>query len=90
MRFRERKIVEMILTKEDLYLDDFQIKKETGNFFKANNRPVIIRPAKFSISEPEVDELNNRPGKARFKITLSFELLKGSYATIVTKRLFGQ
>ena len=90
MRFRERKIIEMVLSKEDLYLDDFQIKKETGNFFKANSRPVIIKPAKFSISRPEVDELNNRPNKSRFKITLSFELLKGSYATIVTKRLFGQ
>jgi len=35
------------------------------------------------------DELNAMKRSSKFKIEVSFSLPKGSYATIVTKHLFG-
>ena len=47
-------------------------------------RKLLIFPKNFVISRPLIDELHAN----RYKITVSFELPKGNYATIVTKRLF--
>jgi tRNA pseudouridine13 synthase len=69
-------------------LEDFDIKRETGSFFKTRERETILKPEGFTINEPTVDEINDS-GKNRYKIMLSFTLPKGSYATIVTKRIFG-
>jgi tRNA(Glu) U13 pseudouridine synthase TruD len=49
---------------------------------------VIVKPAGFDMSLPEIDELNDKGKNNRFKVTLSFSLPKGSYATVVTKRVF--
>jgi tRNA pseudouridine13 synthase len=85
----ERQVVDRVLAKEGLRLADFGIEDETGNFFKTRARPVLLIPEDFSISKPERDELNNKEQRKRFKIQVSFSLSKGSYATVVTKRLFG-
>ena len=64
--------------------EEFKIKEETGNFFKTQARALLVKPAKFQMSKAEPDELNEE----RLKVKLSFVLLKGSYATILIKRLF--
>ncbi len=81
----EARIIEKVLRREGVAINDFSIKKQTGNFFKTHKRKVIICPADFGVSEPEIDELNDRGKKNRFKVTLEFSLPKGSYATIATK-----
>lgn len=51
-----------------------------------DGRQLIIMPSNFAISKPFEDEL--RPN--RYKISISFDLPKGSYATIITKKLFNK
>jgi len=85
----EKEIIDKLLSREKFNLKDFDIKQETGNFFKSRERSVIVNPEAFRISEPFLDELNDTDKKNRCKITLSFILPKGCYATIVTKRVFG-
>ena len=92
MRFSselEEEIINSIILKENIRLENLDIEKETSNFFKARQRDTILKPQGFYISEPEIDEVNNKENKKRYKITLSFILPKGCYATIVTKRIFG-
>lgn len=56
--------------------------------FNIQERRVIIAPENFSILKPELDEVNDKGKKNFFKITISFTLPPGSYATIVLKRIF--
>lgn len=84
----ELEIIDKVLGKEGVSVSGFNIKKETGNFFKTHDRLVIVKPKSFRISQPLADELNGR-GNA-FKFVLSFTLPKGSYATVITKRIFNQ
>lgn len=85
----EQRIVSTILSKEKLQLTDFKIEEETGNFFKTRPRQVLLIPDDFTVSKLERDDLNSKGNMLRYKIQVSFSLPKGSYATIVTKRLFG-
>jgi tRNA pseudouridine13 synthase len=85
----EEEIINNVLSKENIDFKDLDIEKETGNFFKTRKREVILRPEGFTISDLEIDEINDTGKKNRYKITLSFILTKGSYATLITKRLFG-
>ncbi len=82
----QSEIISKVLSKEELKIEDFGTKDEAGNFFKAENRKLILKPDGFEMLKPEEDELN----KGRFKITLNFKLTKGSYATIVTKKIFNK
>ena len=84
----EKEIIGKVLSREGMAIQDFNIKKETGNFFKVHERNVMLKPENFNISEPQIDEINDKGRKNTFKIKLSFSLPKGSYATIVTKRIF--
>jgi tRNA pseudouridine13 synthase len=84
----EQRIVSHVLAKENLSLGDFAIENETGNFFKTRAREILLIPEGFTISEPQRDEVNSNPNRIRHKIQVSFSLPKGSYATLVTKRLF--
>jgi tRNA pseudouridine13 synthase len=85
----EREVITEILSKEMVSIKSFDIK-ETGNFFISHERKTLLNPSQFKISQPSVDELNDNGRKNKFKITLSFTLSKGSYATMITKRLFNQ
>jgi tRNA pseudouridine13 synthase len=85
----EHHFIDRVLAKEGLRLDDFGIEDETGNFFKTRARQVLLIPEDFTIVKPERDELNSKGNVARYKTQVSFSLPKGSYATVVTKRLFG-
>ena len=75
------KIVNMVLRREGLKLEDLKIE---DYFFKAHEREILVKPKNFLISELEDDDVNH--GKK--KVTISFELPKGSYATIVLKFIF--
>jgi tRNA pseudouridine13 synthase len=86
----EKGIIDEVLGKEGVMLEEFDIKKDTGNFFKVHDRDIIIKPSDFKIAEPEIDEINDKGKSNRFKVRLSFTLPKGSYATIVTKRIFNK
>lgn len=85
----EEEIIKSLLSKENIDLKDLDIEEETSNFFKTRKRELILKPQGFTISELEIDEINDKGKKNRYKITLSFILHKGSYATLITKRLFG-
>jgi tRNA pseudouridine13 synthase len=78
----EKIIVERILAREGITLDDFRIKNATGNFFKTHERKTKLVPEDFKITIE--DEKNS------YKARISFSLPKGSYATIITKRLFNK
>jgi tRNA pseudouridine13 synthase len=84
----EKQIIDHVLFKEGITLKNFAIESETGNFFKTRLRQVLLIPEDFTISKPVRDEINSKGNSQRFKIQVSFSLPKGSYATIVTKRLF--
>jgi tRNA pseudouridine13 synthase len=84
----EKEIVDKVLLKEKVRLEDFDIKSETGNFFSSQERDIIVLPSDFMMSSPKVDELNDKGMKNIFKIRISFTLPKGSYATVITKRIF--
>lgn len=84
----EKDIMGKVLFREGINIQDFSIKKDTGNFFKLHERNVILKPNDFDISEPQIDEINDSGRKNIFKIKLLFALPKGSYATIITKRIF--
>lgn len=84
----EKPIIEKVLAKQIVTIPEFGIKKETDNYFKTHKRWIILKPKEFVLSKFEVDELNDKGGKNFFKTTVSFILPKGSYATVVTKRIF--
>ncbi len=89
----EKPIIANVLAKEAIKLSDFDIKAKVGNFFKVHEREIIVKPGGFTISQPQVDELNPHHGRGKnntFKIRLAFTLPKGSYATVITKRLFNR
>lgn len=86
----ESGIINRVLQKEGITLAEFNIKKETGNFFKVHERNVLLKPSSFSMPEHSIDEVNDRGKNNSFKIKLAFALQKGSYATMITKRLFNQ
>jgi len=88
LSYDEQQIVDRVLTREGLTLADFAIESETGNFFKTRPRQVLLIPEDFTMSKPVRDEINSKGNTQRYKIQVSFSLPKGSYATLVTKRLF--
>lgn len=72
------------LTREGLTLRDMKLPiRSRGLFFKPYTRPGMVRPEKLHVAEPAPDDLY--PGKS--KMTLSFALPPGSYATVLVKRL---
>jgi tRNA pseudouridine13 synthase len=86
----EKEIVEHALKKEGVTLDEFNLDKNSGNFFKSLQREILLFPEDFSISLPQVDELNDKGNNNIYEISVSFSLPKGSYATVIMKRLFNQ
>lgn len=77
-------IARRILEEEGIEQRMLRLKSLDRTFFGKGIRFAIVRPVKFS-AETGDDELN----RGKKKLSLAFELPKGSYATIVLKRLFG-
>lgn len=77
-------ITNEILQREGLGLNRLKLKfRIKGVFFKPYERNALVLPRNLKEGTPEPDELY--PGKS--KLTLSFTLPAGSYATILIKRL---
>lgn len=72
-----------VLAEEGVEPRQFRLKKMRRTFFGKGRRPALVAPAALEARDGP-DELH--PG--RRKLTLSFELPKGSYATVLLKRLF--
>jgi tRNA pseudouridine13 synthase len=78
-------VIHSILDREEVVLKDFALQKIRfrGVRFKSYPRKVIVIPQRFTVSQPQSDELYT----ARQKVQLRFELPPGSYATLMIKRL---
>lgn len=76
-------IVSAILQEEKVEQRQFRLKKLAKTFFGKGRRDALMAPGGLTSSAGD-DELN----RGRRKMTLSFELPKGSYATVLLKRLF--
>ncbi len=75
-------IVEEVLKAEGLTLAELKVKGMQKPFFSKGDRPASIKAEKIS-NFADADELN----KGRRKLVLRFDLPKGSYATMLVKRI---
>lgn len=82
----EKEICDKILLEEDIKIKDFNLK--TKEMFPIGRRNIILKPTNFKISKPYIDELNKKKRKNNYKVLLSFDLSKGSYATVIIQSLF--
>ncbi len=80
---RMRDLFAGILSSRNLKLGDFRTRALHRVYFKSFPRPAAIVPEKPVILEAAADELN----RGHRRLTLSFSLPRGSYATILIKRL---
>ncbi|MCQ6254251.1 tRNA pseudouridine(13) synthase TruD [Methanocaldococcus sp.] len=80
---QHKEIIDKILKREVLSMEDLNNIGDFGRFIYTE-RKILSIPKNLNIGEFEEDELN----KGKYKITLSYELEKGSYATIIIKRAF--
>ncbi|QJW92605.1 tRNA pseudouridine(13) synthase TruD [Frigoriglobus tundricola] len=75
-------IVEDVLKTEGLTLAELKVKGMQKPFFSKGGRAACVRPENLTHAN-EADELN----KGRRKLTLRFDLPRGSYATMLVKRV---
>ena len=75
-------LLDRVLTAENIELRQIRVKYPRDSFFSKGSRRAMIHPSNLDCST-ETDELY--PG--RKKLRLTFELPRGSYATILVKRL---
>ena len=78
-------IIEEIMKKEDLSFSDFIIRQIPELSLEGSWRDAFVPVQDFKVGTIEEDDLNT--GKKKVKV--SFTLGKGSYATMVIRRLFG-
>ena len=79
-----KQIIAELMRKEHLSYQDFIIKQIPQLTLEGELRKAFVQLQNLEISKPHADELH--PGKK--KITLSFTLPKGSYATIALRNIF--
>jgi len=77
-------LLDRVLAEEKVELRQIRVKYPRDSFFSKGNRRAIIFPAGLQ-SSSEDDDLY----RGRQKLSLSFQLPRGSYATILVKRLAG-
>jgi tRNA pseudouridine13 synthase len=75
-------LVQAVLAEEGLELKQMQVKGVRELFFSKGERPALCRPTNLEAARAD-DELN----AGREKLTLGFDLPRGSYATLVIKRI---
>src|SRR5262249_13744742 len=75
-------VVQAILAEEGLLLRDLQVRGVRELFFSRGERAALLMPARLA-SDVGEDELH----KGRLRLTLSFELPRGCYATLIVKAL---
>ena len=75
-------LLDAVLLEEKIELRELRVKYPRDSFFSKGQRRVLVRPVGL-VCSVEDDELHDR----RRKLILSFDLPRGSYATILVKRL---
>ncbi len=85
----ESSVINEIITQENISFKDFKNYEKTGTYFSTQLRKVVVTPKNLRKSSFDLDMVNSIGNQSCFKIELAFELPKGSYATIVTKSIFG-
>ena len=80
----QRELFDKVLAAEDMRAEEFNIEGVPGFALKGEDRPLIVTPAHLRVRPAEEDPLNRGTRMVR----LRFELGRGSYATLVVKRLF--
>ena len=78
-----RRLYERVLANEELAPERMAVEVK-GFHLKGEEREVFVRPTHLRVRPPEFDNLN--PGL--WCVRVRFELPRGSYATLVVKRLF--
>jgi tRNA pseudouridine13 synthase len=78
-----RLLVEEVLAEEEVRLADLRVRQMRRLSAHGVERPAFTRPEGLSVSAAEDDELY--PG--RKSLRLAFFLPRGSYATLLVKRL---
>lgn len=76
---------EGVLGEEGITTDDLAIPGLRRPAFGASQRPFLAAATDFAVGVPEPDELS--PGTNLWKRTLSFDLPRGAYATVVLRAL---
>jgi tRNA pseudouridine13 synthase len=79
------KTIKELLEKDNLALENFGCARMPELAVEGEYRNVIVKPANLKINSIEDDELNT----GKNKVHLSFDLTKGSYATVLVEALFG-
>lgn len=77
-----RRSLEHVLAEEGIQPSQFRLKGLRDMFFSRGDRPAVLQPAALQ-SESGPDEHNS----GRHKLVLSFDLPRGSYATLLVKRI---
>ncbi len=77
------KAIKKLLDRDDLTLESFKCVRIPEIAVEGESRMAVVKPKKLKLAAEEADELN--PGKKKLKI--SFELPKGSYATVLLEEL---
>ncbi|MCC6574319.1 MAG: tRNA pseudouridine(13) synthase TruD [Planctomycetes bacterium] len=80
---RAREHVEAVLAAEGITLEQLRLKPLPRTRFKAAKRKILMFAKDLKVSDVLEDDLN--PG--RYKVETSFTLPRGSFATIVARRL---
>jgi tRNA pseudouridine13 synthase len=79
----QRELLEEALAVERLVPADLEVRGVPGFAFKGEDRPLVVRPAHLRIRPAEPDPLNRGMRLVRIR----FELPRGSYATLLVRRL---
>ncbi len=78
--------LEDVLARDRLVADQFRIQGISGFQLKGEDRELVVRPSHLRVRPAQDDKLN--PGF--HCVQVRFELPRGSYATLVVKRLFAR
>jgi tRNA pseudouridine13 synthase len=78
-----RRIAEKVLAEEGIGWSDLRVRQLSRLRVHGVERPALVFPRELAVGEPEPDELY--PGRHRLK--LEFFLPRGSYATLLLKRM---
>jgi len=79
-----RRLFEVVLEQEGLRAEQMSAAGVSGFALKGEERELFLRPGHLRVRPPEPDTLNPNLWAVRVR----FELPRGSYATLVVKRLF--
>ncbi|MFO0981992.1 MAG: tRNA pseudouridine(13) synthase TruD [Planctomycetota bacterium] len=83
LRGRWIALLQEVLARHDLQLEDFHIREPTRTQFQALDRSFLLRPEALLIDGPMID----RHHPARLALRFRFALPRGSYGTLIVKRL---